>query len=902
MFSELWSEIRYRLRMIFRRAAVEREIDEEMRFHLDREAEKLRRAGAPPEEAMRGARVVFGGVSRIKDETRDAHGIAFLEHVVQDLRYALRQLRAHPLFTATVVATLALGVGVNAAMFGLLDRMLFRAPSYLVDPPSVSRVYLETSTPDGKRVFDHSFAYRHYQDVARWNRSLSNVAVFAYRSMAVGEGDETRGRVVGVVSADYFAFFDARPALGRFFDASEDRAPNGEAVGVLGYGFWQSEFGGRRDVLGTAVRVGTVVVRVIGVAPPGFEGVSDQRAPAIFIPVTTFAASRDKSFDKNYGWSWLDILVRRKPGVTADAAGADLTSAFVRSWNAEREMEPGLPPASVSRPVALAAPTQLARGPLAGADAQVARWVGGVALVVLLIACANVANLLLARATRRRREMAVRRAIGGSRRRLIQQMLTETLVLAAFGSTAGLAAAAVSAGAFRRIIATTSDAWPVVSDGRTLAFALGLTLFAALCSGIVPAVVSGTEDLAGCLKAGMRDTAYRHSGLRKTLLVFQTALSVILLVGAGLFIRSLQHVRELPLGYDVDHIVYVESSMRGVSLKPVEQTLLAERLRDAAGAVPGVVSTSQLVSVPFYSGESRSLRVQGVDSIRKLGRFQLQSGSTEYFKTMGTRILRGRAFDGQDRETTPRVVVISESMGKALWKGADPIGKCIRISADTAPCTTVIGIAEDTRARNITSSGEFMYYLPISQYVSSFGGLPMLAMFVRVNGTSDGFTEAIRSRLQRVMPDPAYVTARPFHELIDPTMRSWTSGARMFATFGALALLLAAIGLYAVVAFTVSQRTQELGVRIALGALPRDVLRLVVGDGLRVTLLGVVIGAVVALGGTRALTGLLFGVSARDPMIYGTVALLLVVVGALASAVPAARAARVDPNTALRAE
>jgi len=361
-------------------------------------------------------------------------------------------------------------------------------------------------------------------------------------------------------------------------------------------------------------------------------------------------------------------------------------------------------------------------------------------------------------------------------------------------------------------------------------------------------------------------------------------------------------VRELPLGYDVDHIVYVESSMRGVSLKPVEQTLLAERLRDAAGAVPGVVSTSQLVSVPFYSGESRSLRVQGVDSIRKLGRFQLQSGSTEYFKTMGTRILRGRAFDGQDRETTPRVVVISESMGKALWKGADPIGKCIRISADTAPCTTVIGIAEDTRARNITSSGEFMYYLPISQYVSSFGGLPMLAMFVRVNGTSDGFTEAIRSRLQRVMPDPAYVTARPFHELIDPTMRSWTSGARMFATFGALALLLAAIGLYAVVAFTVSQRTQELGVRIALGALPRDVLRLVVGDGLRVTLLGVVIGAVVALGGTRALTGLLFGVSARDPMIYGTVALLLVVVGALASAVPAARAARVDPNTALRAE
>ena len=527
---------------------------------------------------------------------------------------------------------------------------------------------------------------------------------------------------------------------------------------------------------------------------------------------------------------------------------------------------------------------------------------GGVTLVVLLIACANVANLLLARATRRRREMAVRRAIGGSRRRLIQQLLTETVVLAALGSVAGLAAAAVSSGTFRRVLATTSDAWPVVSDRRTLFFAIGLTLFAALCSGIVPALAAGTDDLAGSLKAGMRDAAYRHSRLRKTLLVFQTALSVVLLVGAGLFIRSLQHVRDLPLGYDVDHVVYVEASMRGANLKPVEQTLLAQRLRSAAGETPGVVSSSQIVSVPFYSGESRGLRVEGVDSIRKLGRFQLQSGSPEYFKTTGTRVVRGRAFDAQDRENTARVVVVSESMGKVLWKDADPIGKCIRVGDATAPCTTVIGIAEDTRARNIIGSGEFMYYVPIAQYVSSFGGLPMLAMFVRVSGTSDDRAEAIRSRLQRVMPGPAYVTARPFHEIIDPTMRSWTSGARMFATFGALALLLAAVGLYAAVGFTVSQRTQELGVRIALGALPRDVLHLVVGEGLRVTLLGVAIGALVAFAGARAVDKLLYGVSPRDPMIYGIVALVLLAVGMLASAVPASRAARVDPNTALRAE
>ena len=217
----------------------------------------------------------------------------------------------------------------------------------------MSRVYLETSTPDGRRLFDQSYAYRQYEDVSRWNRTLSSVGTFAYRTMAVGEGDETRGRTVGIISANYFTFFDARPVVGRFFDATEDRPSGVEPVAVLRYGFWQSEFGGRRDVLGASIRVGTVVARVIGVAPPGFEGVSDQRAPAVFVPVTTFAASRDKNFDKDYGWSWLELLVRRRSGVSARAAGADLTNVFIRSWNAQREIEPGLPPASVGRPIAV---------------------------------------------------------------------------------------------------------------------------------------------------------------------------------------------------------------------------------------------------------------------------------------------------------------------------------------------------------------------------------------------------------------------------------------------------------------------------------------------------------------------------------------------------------------------
>lgn len=902
MLSELWSDLRYRLRRIFRQGDVERELDEEMRFHLDREIEKRRRAGASLEHAEREARIAFGGVNRIKDDTRDAHGTAFFEHVVQDTRYALRGLRARPVFTITVIATLALGVGVNTAMFGILDRTLFRSPRYLIDPSTVSRVYVETPGSDGKRTFDRSFAYRQYDDVARWNRSLGALAAFAYRTMAVGEADATRGLPVAQISASYFDFFDARPVLGRFFDATEDRVPGGEAVAVLGYHYWQNEYGSRRDVLGTSLRIGSIVVRVIGVAPAGFEGASDQRPPVAFVPITTFAADSYKGFYKDYGWSWLEILVRRKPGISVDGASADLTQAFIRSWNAQRELEPGLARAEIVRLVAVAAPLQLARGPLAGADSKVMRWIGGVAVMVLLIACANVANLLLARASRRRREMAVRRAIGGSNGRLIQQTLTETFVLTAFGTLAGLLGAAVSSGALRRMMGAPGDAWPVFSDVRTLAFAVGVTVVAALCSGIFPAIASGAGDLTTSLKSGMRDSAYRHAKVRGTLLILQTSLSVVLLVGAGLFIRSVQRVREQRIGYDVEQIAYVETSMRGVQLSATERESLADRLENEVRRIPGVAAATRAVSVPFNNSEGRSFYVAGVDSIRKLGRFQLQAGSPGFFTTMGTRILRGRPFGDEDRAGTARVVVVSEAMGKAIWKGEDPIGKCMRFTSDTMPCSTVIGIAENTKARNIVGDGEFMYYLPMAQYAAMFRSPSIISLFVRVDGNAESAVASIRAPLQRLMPGASFVVVRPFHELVDPTMRSWTSGARLFATFGALALLLAAIGLYAVIAFTVAHRTQELGLRIALGALPHDVLRLVVGEGIRTTLFGVAVGVAIAMLGARGLRTLLYGVTPHDPWIYAAVALLLVTVGAFASAVPAARAARLDPNTALRTE
>jgi putative ABC transport system permease protein len=498
--------------------------------------------------------------------------------------------------------------------------------------------------------------------------------------------------------------------------------------------------------------------------------------------------------------------------------------------------------------------------------------------------------------------MAVRRAIGGTSHRLVQQILTETLVLAMFGSAAGLAAAQIASGSLRRLLVATNDEWSVATDGRTIAFAAGITLITALFTGLLPALHAGRGDLAGSLKAGTREGAYRQSRMRTTLLLLQTALSVVLLVGAGLFVRSLREVRSLPMGYDLEHLTYVETAMRGVKLDSIQGQVLADRLLAETRATPGVANAALIASVPFWSNEGHGMYVDGIDSTSKLGRFQLQAGTPEYFATTGTRILRGRPFTSDDRAGTPRVAVVSEGMAKVLWRNDDPIGKCFRIAKRTSPCITVIGVAENTKARSITGDNEFMYYLPMAQYLEHIGQPVMLAFFARVNGRPENFVEPLRSALQRVMPPPSYLTVRPFHDIVDPTMQSWTSGARMFLAFGALALTLAAIGLYAVIAFAVAQRTQELGVRIALGARSRDVLRLVIGEGLRVTIIGIVIGAGIALIAGKGLGDLLYKVSPRDPVVFIAVALTLVVVGILATVIPAARATRVDPNVALRAD
>jgi predicted permease len=897
MLHRLTSELRFRLRALLRRGDMERELDDELRFHLERDIETRVASGVPRAEAERLAWAAFGGMERIKDDARDSRGVALLEQTLQDLRHALRTLGTHRVFAAGIVLTLALGIGVNATMFGIVDRLLFRAPPGLRDPATVHRVY-RLSTEQGEERVDRNLAFPTYLDVRRFTHTLSDVAAFQTRQLAVGDGEAARLLTVTVASASYFAFFGAQPAQGRWFSAADDSVPLGAPVAVLGYAYWQAQFGGR-NVIGEHLRVDRTVYTIVGVAPRGFVGMTDQGVPAIYLPITQYASAfRGPAYVGNYNWSWLEIIARRRSGIRRELAGADVGVALHRSWGEAQAFEPGWGSPDSARVRGVLGPVQLQRGPEAGREAKVAVWTAGVALIVLLIACANVTNLLLSRAVSRRREMAMRVALGAGRGRLVRQLLTESGLLAVLGGLLGLALAQWGGALLRASFLGDAPWSPTFTDARTLVFTAAATLAAALLTGLMPALHATRHDLATSLKTGGREGGYERARTRTVLLVFQPALSVVLLVGAGLFVRSLGNVRGFRLGYDVEPVVYAIANSRGEHLDHGQVAALNDRMLAAAQALPGVTHATQAASVPFWSNEGRGLYLPGTGEVKGLGHFVLQVGSPDYFRTLGTRILGGRAFDATDRVGSPLVAVVSSGMARALWPGREPLGQCFRIDSERAACTTVIGVAEDMRVRTLTDEREYTYYLPVAQYQGELD--PQL--FARVNGRAPDYVNALRRRLQALMPGAAYVNVVPLEDLVDPTMQSWRFGAIMFAAFGGLALVLAAVGLYSVIAYDVAQRTRDLGVRVALGASVSRIVGWVLARSMRLVAAGLVLGGAVALWATPHLGALLFHESPRDPVVFGSVAAALLAVGIVAAVAPAIRAARVEPNVVLRGD
>jgi putative ABC transport system permease protein len=832
--------------------------------------------------------------------------LSLLPDLWQDVRYAVRTLRRSPGFTLTVIITLGLGTGANATMLGLIDQLMFRPYPYLRDPSTVHRVYWQARQRGSLTTLSNS-EYRRYLDLAESTTAFAAHAGFTNRVMAVGTGDAARERMVGAVSASFFEFFDARPTLGRFFTGAEDATPRGADVAVLGYGFWQSELGGR-NVLGEPLQVGNIHATIIGVAPEGFVGTSTDAPPAVYIPITTFAGSRIDRRDATtyftaYYWRWMEIMVRRRPNVTVAEASRDASRAAVTSWNARRAIEPDLPPAEVARPRAIVSALKLGAGPDPSIEARTALWVAGVAGIVLLIACANVANLLLARALKRQRETAVRLALGVSRRRLIIHSLAESLVLAAAGTLAGLTLAAWGSPLVRRLLdggaAFSADAsFSGIADPRTLAIATAIGVLVVAITGLTPALLSGRGDLTTLLRAGARAGTRYHSRARTLLLVTQGALSVVLLIGAGLFLRSLRNVEAMPLGYDAERVLVASSNLRGQRLGDSARVALRRALLETAQNTPGVEQASWAMTLPFAITNSTGLFVPGVDSVERLGFFTYQAATADYFQVMGTRILRGRGLTADDRAGSQRVVVVGNEMARTLWPDADALGKCIRVRLDTLPCSVVVGVAEDIVQDDLTARQRLHYYVPLDQFEPGGGS----TLLLRMRGDVASQRESVRSALQRVMPGSAYVTVSALSETVDGARRSWRLGATMFGAFGLLALIVAAVGLYGVIAYNVTHRMHEMGVRIALGARTANIVRLVVGEGLMFAAAGVVIGAAVAVIAARWLQPLLFQQSARDPVIYALVGGIIAVVTVVASASPAVRATRADPNTALRSD
>ena len=820
-----------------------------------------------------------------------------IDHAKQDLRYGVRGLRRSPAFTITVALTLALGIGANTAMFDVVDHLMFRPVAYLRDPSTVHRVYLQTTTR-GHVYTTSIFPYTRYLDLRRVTTSFSQWAAISDQLIPVGTGQDTREHAVAAVSASLFDFFNARPVRGRFFSASEDAVPVGALVTVLSYGFWQSAFGGR-DVVGRRIQIGTLAYTIVGVAPKGFVAVSPDHPPVAFIPITTFPLNdgpwQANKYYRDYRWDWTSVIVRTKPGVSAAQASADLSRGYVASRDAARLQMPAVAPATVAHPTGIAGPLKTAAGPGAGLESKTLLWLTGVAAIVLLIACANVGNLMFARILNRRREIAVRLALGVSRRRLIGQVLTESLMLSALGCTAGILVAQWGGAALRMFIFPDGSA-DVITDWRTLGVACLCALAAAIATALGPSVLAAQSDLSAALRAGMRDGSYQRSAMRVVLLTVQGAMSVVLLVGAGLFVRSLDNVRTMRLGYDPSPVVMAFPNMRGVRLDSGAQVRFQQDLLGAAKRIPGVVDAAAVNSRPF-SSMTEPLYVDGVDSVQKFGRFVTQIATPEYFHVMQTRIIEGRAFTDADREGTPPVTVVSLAMAHVLWPNASALGQCIRIGADTMPCTIVVGVVEDARYNSLTDDLGYTQYLPIAQVLPNGGNKLML----RVASPSISL-EGLRHELQRAMPARGYVTLEPLEDIVDTQRRSWALGATMFVAFGTLALLVAAIGLYGVIAYNVAQRRHELGIRIALGARSGDVAWLTVRQGLWFAAGGVGLGSCAALVASRWVQPLLFDESATDPAIYIFVGAVILLVSMAASAVPAIRATKADPNTTLRSD
>ena len=885
------------------------DVDDEIRFHIESRVADLVARGLSDADARETAMREYGDVVASRHElTRlDRRRLARIgwvtrfETLRQDLRYAARGLRRQPAFALSVIIVLSLGIGANATMFGVIDQLLLQPPPGVADPERVVTVdYLRTY--EGATDSQDALSYPQYLDLEDAREVFAGVAGYTEDDVAVGRGpDATRLRGMRV-TPDFFSTFGVRARLGRVFLPEDAGAPVAPNVAVISYGYWQRRFSGRTDAVGAVLQIGGARFTIVGVAPRRFTGGSS-RAVDIWLPLTAGATPQAvAAWARSRNGYFLEGVARLRTGVSRERAAAVasriLRANMLRDGVAAAKIAEGQPRFGFT--------SVLPREARANdADAKVAVLLGAVSLLVLLLAAANVANLQLARGLRRRREFAVRTALGAGAGRLFQQLLTEGVLLSLLGGVAALLVAWGGGAFIHRAVFSSldwEDAPPV--DLHVLAYAAGAALAAALFTGIIPALQARDADAVVDLKEGAREGSLSRSRTRLALLVVQAALSAVMLVGTGLFVRSLRHVQSLPIGMEPDRVLVASISLTGVNYTDAEIGAMYQRLLDAAKAFPGIESAAIATSLPFSTSWGARVSVPGRDSLPRVrdGGPYFNGVTPGYIGAMGMHVLRGRDLGQGDRNPTRRVIIVNQTFARLVWPGQDPIGRCVRLGSDTAPCAEVVGVVANPRRQAIIEDVSLQLFLPIEQAPNQYKYSNTLALVIRPKADVHEVAEPLRRYLQTAVPNLPYLLMQPMADLVNPQMRSWRMGATVFAAFGGLALMLAMVGLYSLLSYDVAQRTHELGIRVALGAHRRDLVRMVVASGTRVIAVGAALGTGIVLVAGRFVQPLLFETSARQPSVLAGAIAVLLVVALLATLVPTRRALAVDPLTALRAE
>jgi predicted permease len=890
------SRIRSWSRATLRRSRMESELDGELRFHIEACAEDLMRAGVPQEEAMRRARLEFGGIERAKEECREERGVRFLESAGQDLRYGVRTLRKSPGFAMVAVLTLALGIGASTAVFSLVSAILLKPLPF----PESDRIVLpELVSPPGVNIGSEYFPWgeKQFRMLTQDAHPFTAVGAFQSDSFNLNGANEPAFLDGYRASAGFFPALGISAALGRTFTAEEDR-PGHEYEVVLSNQLWRERFGGDRGVLGRAIRLNGYAYTIIGVMPAGFVFPRAEEMPSSFnfpreaqlwVPLAVAAEPKG-------GPSELAVIGRLKPGVTIAQAQAamDLVAKHAESkdplwkgWFNARIVP-------LERQV-----TGDTRRPL--------QLMFGAVGIVLLIACSNVANLLLTRSLGRRREFTLRAALGAGRARLVRQLLTESLVIALIAGVVGILIA--FAGIY--FVKTFGPSniprlQEIALDLPVLAFTLGISLATGILFGLAPALGATRENLVTSLKEGSQRSGTSSAGsrFREVLLVSQLALALILVISAGLLTRAFLGMLGTNGGFNAERVLTFQMSLPAVTYADESHIVTLyrnalERLR----SIPGVESAGIGETVPMGGeGESTVIRLPDhpATSQKELPFANYTIISPGYFSAIGTPLLRGRDFVESDTATSVPVAIVNAEMEKKYWPGQSAIGKQVGPGSPRFPLATIVGVVPNVKhisLREETAPEMFVLYTQ-----NPWPSMLNMRVALRTKTDPASITESVREAIHSLDPDLPLAKVATLTTLVNDSMAQPRFSMLLLTSFGMLALALASIGMYGVISYSVMQRTQEIGVRMALGAARQNVFAMVLGRGARLVSLGIGIGVVAALGVTRTMASFLFGVAPTDPLTFAGVSLLLVAVALLACYLPARRATRIDPIVALRYE